>query len=80
MLLTSFAQAGADERGPVVSAQLCEQTMALDQARQHVHHAGSGQGEVDFHFEQLAVIIVEHVQRPEAHTRAVDRTIISRAG
>ena len=46
--LSPFAQARADEFGAIVRAQLRGSAMALNQARQHLHHAGSRQGKIDF--------------------------------
>lgn len=65
LLLTPFPQTGANKFRSIVGAQLHGSTMALDQARQGLHHPGGRQGEIDFDAQQLAVVIVEHVQRPK---------------
>jgi hypothetical protein len=45
----------ADEFGSVVCEQLRGPTVVLDHARKGLHHAGAGQGEIDFDAQQLAV-------------------------
>lgn len=63
--LTPLGQPGTDEPGAIVRAQLRGPAVVLDQARQHPHHPGGGQREIDFDAEQLPVVVIEHVQRPK---------------
>jgi hypothetical protein len=60
-----LAQPGPNELGAIVRTQLRGATMTVDQASEHLHHVTGWQGEVNFHAEQLTVVIVAHIQRPK---------------